>query len=453
MALRPTTLSVFLILLSCLVTPAVADRPIREVVPDLNHIRKWDDSNGDTADPFWADDDGLYAFMCDGRGFGKDKRNVNFNRLGNGDWASLAGELINSMPDYGKSNEKGEDNATWKVCGQECIDGVFYAFVSRNVYGHENKSDPLMRQSSFNASLIKSTDRGRTWTRAATENYATPMWPGTRFGAPGFFHYGKDGGAATQDDADKFVYALSNNGIWNGGDDFILGRVERKEMPLLQASDWSYYAGKPDAWTSELGKAVPILSRPAKLGWTSPTYVPALQRYLLVSWYVTPTLRQWFQPEEVVYDFFEAPHPWGPWTQVPSSLSDRFIVGGHMYGPSFRKPAPTACASGCSPRVVPLRTSHPGFIKCGASRLCSKPKRRPHRAPSTITIRPSCIRERGHRFPSLRVITTEATCMPRKGRGIRSNSLLKAPASNLSLKSSAISGRSRSSSTTSRAAL
>lgn len=315
-------------------SPAMASCPIREVVPDLNAIRKWHDSNGDTADPFWADDDGLYTFMCDGRGFGKDNKNLNFNRLGNGDWAGLIGSPVNPMSDYGKNNQKGPDHATWKVTGQECIDGVFYAFVSRNVYGNENKGDPLMRQSSFNASLIKSTDRGFTWTRSADENYKSPHWPGTRFGAPGFFHYGKNGGMVTQDDANKYVYAISNNGFWNGGDDMILARIERAKLPHLQASDWTYYAGQPSAWVSSLDQAVPVLSRPAKLGWTSPTYVPTLQRYLLVSWYVTPTLKKWFEPNEVIYDFFEAPHPWGPWTQVPSSLSDRFITDGHMYGPN-----------------------------------------------------------------------------------------------------------------------
>ena len=97
---------------------AVADaKPIRDVVADLNGIRKWNDSNGDTADPFWADDDALYTFMCDGRGFGRDVMNLNFNRLGNGDWSSLTGIPINAMREYGKGNQKEADNATWKVTG------------------------------------------------------------------------------------------------------------------------------------------------------------------------------------------------------------------------------------------------------------------------------------------------------------------------------------------------
>jgi hypothetical protein len=44
-------------------------RRIGRVELDLDRIRKWDDSNGDTWDPFWADDGQLYSFNCDGRGF------------------------------------------------------------------------------------------------------------------------------------------------------------------------------------------------------------------------------------------------------------------------------------------------------------------------------------------------------------------------------------------------
>ena len=54
---------------------------ITDVILDLNNLYKWDDSNGDTWDPFWADDDNLYAFNCDGRGFGTAARNLAFNRL------------------------------------------------------------------------------------------------------------------------------------------------------------------------------------------------------------------------------------------------------------------------------------------------------------------------------------------------------------------------------------
>jgi hypothetical protein len=60
----------------------------------------------------------------------------------------LVGKMINSMDAYGVANQKGPDNATWKALGQECIDSVFYAFVSRHVYGSNGK-DPLIRLDAF----------------------------------------------------------------------------------------------------------------------------------------------------------------------------------------------------------------------------------------------------------------------------------------------------------------
>jgi hypothetical protein len=340
--LHPKSLFLFalgLILISALFK-ARADTPITGVVPHIDQLQKWDFSFGDTWDPFWADDGNLYSFSCDGRGFGNQTRNFLFNKLTGDSLASLKGELVNTMDEYGASSQKEADNATWKVCGQECIDGVFYAFVARNVYGGDGK-DPTFRQSSFNASLIKSTDKGLTWTRTAKENYATPMWPGGRFGAPGFFHFGKDGGHVSQDGADQYVYAISNNGFWDGGDNFILGRVRRSDLPKLNAADWTYLSGDDgtDAanWSSDVNKARLIVNLPGKCGWTSPTFIPALHCYVLISWYVTPAFTDkssWFNPNEVKYDFLQAQHPWGPWTPI-GSLSDKFMVGSHMYGPNI----------------------------------------------------------------------------------------------------------------------
>ena len=309
--------------------------PILSVTPDLNKLQKWDTMAGDTADPFWTDDDALYHFTCDGRGFGKESRNFVLNKLTGPDLAHLEGFLVNPMNDYGKADMHDPTGVSWKVTGQECIDGVFYTFVCRNFYGDKSK-DPQKRQTSLHASLIKSTDHGLTWTPSAKANLDNPMWPGGRFGSPGFIHYGKNGGQVSYDHADKYVYAVSNNGFWNGGDDLILGRVARADLPKLQASDWSYYTGSDgnadSSWSKDISKAQKIIGRPSKLGWTAPVFIPSLNRYLLVSWYVTPTLHRWFNPDRVVYDFMEAEHPWGPWTFV-SSLDDTFLMkDSHMYG-------------------------------------------------------------------------------------------------------------------------
>jgi hypothetical protein len=316
---------------------APASTPIADVFLDLHQIHKWDDSNGDTWDPFWADDDILYSFNCDGRGFGKKQKNLAFHQLAGDHPHRLVGRPVNSMDAYGAANQKEADGATWKAMGQECIDSVFYAFVSRHTYGNESK-DPLMRQTAVNASLIKSADRGKTWTRSAEENYKAPLWPGPRFGGPFFVHYGKNGGDVTHDDAHRYVYAVSPNGFWNGGDDYVLGRVARARLPALDASDWTYYAGGDGrdgaSWSDRLDKAAPILSLKAQCGTTPPCFIPALGRYLMVVWYIPTPLKKWFEPREVVYDFYQAEHLWGPWTLI-RSFGDRFLVGGHMYGPSL----------------------------------------------------------------------------------------------------------------------
>ena len=236
-----------------------------------------------------------------------------------------------------KARRKGPDDATWKACGQECIDSTFYAFVSRNTYGSDSR-DPLTRQTARNSSLIKSNDQGASWTRSAKENYDQPMWPGAAFGAPFFIHYGKNGGHVRQDNADRYVYAISTNGFWNDGDTYLLGRVERSKLANLEASDWTYHAGGDGmldhSWIGDVHQAKPILSRPAKCGQSPACYVPSLDAYVMISWFNTEKMQKWFEPNEMQYDFFWAPHPWGPWSYL-NSYNDKFLTAGHMYGPSL----------------------------------------------------------------------------------------------------------------------
>lgn len=320
------------------VIPAETAVPrIAEVFLDLERIRKWDNSHGDTWDPFWADDGNLYAFNCDGRGFGTEHRNLAFNRLSGDNLQTLSGSPVNSMDDYGKSGQKEADNATWKACGQECIDSVFYAFVSRNVYGKDS-GDYWLRQTAANASLIKSTDGGLTWTRTAAQNYRDPIWPGPAFGAPFFVRYGKNGGTVQQDAADRYVYAVSTNGFWNDGDRYIIGRVLRSRISALRSADWTYFTGGdgavPARWSPQIADAAPVLDSRTHCGQTPPCFIPALGTYLMVAWYNTEKMTKWFEPNEMRYDFYQAPHPWGPWAVI-NSYTDRFLATGHWYGPSL----------------------------------------------------------------------------------------------------------------------
>ena len=120
-----------------------------------------------------------------------------------------------------------------------CVDGVLYMFVTRCLYP-EQSGDANHRHIFKNLSIIKSTDKGKTWTRSASESYNHPMFPGLRFGAPYFVWYGKDG-AASVDNADTYVYAVANNGHFEDGDNYILGRVRRSKLPDLNAANWQFY--------------------------------------------------------------------------------------------------------------------------------------------------------------------------------------------------------------------
>ena len=191
----------------------------------------------------------------------------------------------------------------------------------------------------MNASLIKSTDQGHTWTRSAQENYERPMWHGGSFGARFFVHYGRNGGKVEQGGARQYVYACSTNGFWNDGDSLILGRVLRTQLSPLKGTDWEYLSAPEgsamSSWSRSIKQAVPILSRPRRCGQTLITFVRELGMYLLVSWYNTETMTRWFEPNRMRYDFYQAPHSWGTWTPA-GTADDSFLGSGwHMYGPSI----------------------------------------------------------------------------------------------------------------------
>ena len=106
----------------------------------------------------------------------------------------------------------------------------------------------------------------------------------------------------------------------------------------MNPADWAYFTGGDGSnsanWSPEISKAAPIVKLPAQCGSGPVTYVPALGTYLMVAWYNPQKLPSWFDPAEMKYDFYQSPHPWGPWTFV-SSYSDRILTGRHMYGPSI----------------------------------------------------------------------------------------------------------------------
>ena len=79
------------------------------------------------------------------------------------------------------------------------------------------------------------------------------------------------------DNADHYVYALSNNGFWDNGDNLILGRVERSKIAKLNGADWEFYRGggmEDAAWSADRDRAKCVLDAPGKLGMTGAVFIP-----------------------------------------------------------------------------------------------------------------------------------------------------------------------------------
>ena len=323
-------------------------KPITGVFVDVSRLVHDPLSNGDTWDHIWAPDDELYTFGCDGRGYGTKNQNLNFNLLKGASWDSLVGSPVSSMDEYGGNGSYLTDNAgtmaardfkkpfiprgpNWKVTGADCIDGVIYAFVAQNWYGNQKAYggealDPKIRQTVNNMSLIKSTDKGLTWSRPMSENALHPMWTDKKFSTAYFFKYGRNGGTTAQDEQDKYVYAISNDGYWNCGSAFYLGRVPRAKIGDLKAADWEYLCdGK---WTPDLSRATPVPGFPngeMKCTVGSPVWLSGPRRYVAVTWHDPCTSTKWHYPEDVTFDFYQAEHPWGPWTLIGGKSAMEFI--------------------------------------------------------------------------------------------------------------------------------
>ena len=241
-----------------------------------------------------------------------------------GSWTSDL-EIADPMPN---STRLGPDGANWKTMNSYSVDGVLYMFVTRCLYP-SGSNDPKRRHVFQHSSIIKSTDGGKIWTRPAHENYLRPVFPGKRFGAPYFVWYGKDGQSSV-DNGDKYVYAVSNNGHFENGDDYVLGRVLRDKLPQLSSTDWSFYQGgegmRDGSWTSSLELAKPILVNSGHASMTGVTYIESLRRYVMVSWhYNQANFEAGIAAKDLstVLEFFEAGKPWGPWTKVKSFNTER----------------------------------------------------------------------------------------------------------------------------------
>lgn len=298
--------------------PAVAgDTYFNTVGPDGDIIATSDDSVG-------ADN------ACEKRG-----GDIVILRARGTDPAHLNVRTVNCMTTYGPiGGGRSPDGCSWKSAGITRVGRTIYLAVARQLrhcsYGKEANG----LQPSFNASIVRSVNGGHTWTNAwgtTGPNGAAPpydkkrrnykaMFTGQSFSAPFFIQYGP-GNTQTVDHADKYLYAVSTDGYAYNGNYLRLARV-----PLNRVMDgraWQFYHGAVGGagryWTGSAAGATAVLR--AKHGLSQPAiqYVPALRRYVLITFSYLHGSRDFPNPRETPYTkirFYSSPKPWGPWTQV-----------------------------------------------------------------------------------------------------------------------------------------
>ncbi len=302
-------------------------------------------TTGDTWYSTWADDGNLYVTAddtygvdskckTDGTRHGGNYVFVAINRLSGNDPSQFHLETVNCMasydvpPDPTRNPPDGVGASNWKTTGITSIEGVLYLVLVQDTYKDASNSG---RETSENATIIKSLDHGLTWSGSEEESAEHPMFPGRSFGGPSFIQYGQDGRGGA-DGADRYVYAISNNGSWDNGDALFLGRVLRGNLPRLRGSDWEFYAD--GRWVMNSQEAKPILKDSNHLGQSSIVYNPGLHRYLLATWSY-PKCTGYDAPGCDVHRsrwvWYQAPAPWGPWS---SFQSFEWFSNGY-YNPAF----------------------------------------------------------------------------------------------------------------------
>ncbi len=168
------------------------------------------------------------------------------------------------------------------------------------------------------ATILKSTDHGRTWTWDKRE----PMFSDHVFTTIWFADFGKGGALAP----DGYVYAYGLDGNWRDSfDDTVADpqSVFMARVPKGKVQDrgaWEFYAGGNDrgkpSWTSKIAERKPVLTDQRRLyaqtygtnasnlsviSQGGVTYLAKQKRYVYTSW------------TEYTFEFFESPTPWGPW--------------------------------------------------------------------------------------------------------------------------------------------
>jgi hypothetical protein len=256
---------------------------------------------GDTYPMTWADDDAIYTAAGDPL-WGESASGLDVERF-SGSAPDYTIAKVHPMNDYLGWGGDGP-----KPSGMICVDGVLYLAV-QNLRKTRVPPHSLISQHGSDAQIVYSTNKGLFWV-PAMGSIREPMFAGHKFGGPAFVNFGKDNANAR----DEYVYAVSGD-QWDNGSNLRLGRVRAASIMRRDAWEWVCAfgpSGEP-AWHRDLDEAIPVLSLHRWLGLPEMVHLPAIDRYLLLTW----RLHQDFSGDDGTdLLILDAPEPWGPFSLV-----------------------------------------------------------------------------------------------------------------------------------------
>ncbi|MGH3656392.1 MAG: carbohydrate binding domain-containing protein [Micromonosporaceae bacterium] len=299
-------------------SPGTADLPDAPVSDHFStasieeHQTTPTDSDGDLWPSCWSDDGHLYTANGDGKGFSTDQP-----------FADIAVNQVRGMPGNltGETLARGDEvGSIWsgagynrKPTGMACVDGAIYLAVQDLALDFNDVPA---------ATILKSTDHGRTWTWDKT----APMFDNHVFTTIWFADFGKDSAWAP----DSYVYAYGLDHNWRDSfddsvpdpTDVYLARIPKDKIQSRKA--WEFHTGTSNGkptWSKDVTAKQPVLhderrvyeqTHSSNIGNMSVisqggvTYNKPLDRYIYASW------------TEYTFEFYESATPWGPWKRFMS---------------------------------------------------------------------------------------------------------------------------------------
>ena len=267
----------------------------------------------------WANDDCLYCGAGDNKGCSTNLWRVTTFDFEPGALTST-GRWSNDMinPDPANIREVLKDKAitSIKPSGLLDIDGTLYLSMEAQNYG----DNPLFgRQHNFYGWILKSTDRGISFTESTDRHFFTGSLSSCHF-----LQFGKGYAGAR----DEFVYAYfpydmeNGQSYWENSDALLLGRVPKDS--IMDRSAWEFYASdSPNApqWSSKVEDARPVFCYTKTTGSNHVVYNAGIGRYIMGNYsFIDEELNprpihQMEYPESSISQLtlYEAPEPWGPW--------------------------------------------------------------------------------------------------------------------------------------------